>query len=179
MKRLHHHLLAASLLAGLGFSAFAQTQPPSAAAPAAQQSAHRGGHHAMDPARLQQRQARMQKRMQEQLDYFKFKLKITPAQEGAWSAWTAAIQPAPRPLQRLDRAEFRRLTTPERIDRMRALRSARQAQTDQRMDATKIFYSTLDAQQRQVFDRAGMRMLRGGHGKHGGQHGWREHQHRG
>ena len=179
MKRLHHHLLAASLLAGLGLSAFAQPAPASAPAPAAQQFEHRGGHHAMDPARMQQRHARMEKRMQERLDYFKFKLKITPAQEGAWNAWSTAIKPSARPMQRPDRAEFKRLSTPERIDRMRDLRNARQAEMDKRMDATKAFYATLNAEQRQVFDQAGLRMVRGGHGKHGGQRGGWGHHHRG
>jgi hypothetical protein len=176
MKRLHHHLLAASLLAGFGLSAFAQAPAPSTApAPASQHFAHRGAHHGMDPARMQQRHARMEKRMQERLDYFKFKLKVTAAQESAWNAWTSAIKPAARPVHRADRAEFKRLSTPERIDRLRARRDARQAEMDKRMDATKVFYATLNAEQKQVFDQAAMRMLRGGHGKHGN----RGHHHRG
>ena len=78
------------------------------------------------------------------------KLAITPAQEGAWSTWTAAIKPTPH--QRPDRAELQSLTTPERIDRMRALRAQRNAEMDRKMDATKVFYASLNGEQKKVFD---------------------------
>ena len=169
MKNFHKYLLTAGLLAGLGFSAIAQMPQGGAGGP-------------MDPARMQQRHARMEQRMQERLDYFKYKLKITPAQEGAWGAWTAAIKPSGNRMQRPDRAEIERLSTPERIDRMRALRATRQAEMDRRLDATKVFYATLNPDQKKLFDSESLRMLGGG--RHGGEHGGRggfggERHHRG
>jgi hypothetical protein len=165
------HLVAATLLAGLAASAaFAQTPPPAGQpGPAGQQFAHRG---MMDPARMQEHRARMEQRMAERMEFFKFKLKITPAQEGAWNAWTTAMKPPATPPQRPDRAELERLSTPERIDRIRALRAARQAEHDKRMDATKAFYATLNADQKKTFDAASLRMLQhrgGGRGGHGGR----------
>ena len=177
MIRLHKHLLTAGLLAGLAASAFAQAPAP-AGNPArtdAQQHMHRGAG-PMDPARMQERRARMEQRMAERMEFFKFKLKVTPAQEAAWNTWTTAMKPAANRPQRPDRAEFERLSTPERIDRMRAMRTTRQAEMDKKMDATKTFYTALNADQKKVFDAASLKMLQhrgGGRGGHGGGHHYR------
>jgi protein CpxP len=130
--------------------------------------------HRHDPAQMEQFRARMQERAAKRLGELKQKLAITPAQEGSWNTWTAALKPTAH--QRADRAEFERLTTPERIDRMRAQRAQRNADMDKRMDATKTFYGQLGAEQKKVFDAESMRFLgRGkggkGHGQgHGGRH---------
>jgi protein CpxP len=169
MKSLHRHLIAAALLGAVGLGAIAQTQTP----PAGDHRGHmmqgeRGRH---DPARMEEFRARMQERMAKRLGELKQKLQVTSAQEGAWTAWTTAM--APTKMQRPDRAEFARLTTPERIDRMRAHRAQRNADMDKRMDATKAFYATLSAEQKKTFDTEGMRFMRGGkrgmggHGRHG------------
>ena len=124
----------------------------------------------MDPARrLEMRQLRMERR----LAALKLKLNIGGAQEGAFNTWATALKPTAR-LQRPDRAEFERMTTPERIDRMRALRGARITEMDRRMEATNVFYGALNADQRKVFDGESMQMLRGGgkdRGGHGRHHG--------
>jgi periplasmic protein CpxP/Spy len=170
MKTLHRHLLTAGLLAGLGIAAVAQTQTPPAppAGAGAPQSMH-GGRHA-DPARMEQRRARIEQRIAKRMGELKQKLQITAAQEGAWSTWTATMKPTA--FQRPNRAEFASLATPARIDRMRALRTARNAEMDKRFDATKTFYAALSAEQQKVFDAASMRLLRGGRkGGHGRHHG--------
>lgn len=160
MKTLHRTLLAAGLVAALGAGAFAQAQ--TAAAPAEPAShGHAMRHHGpMDPAKMEQFRARMQERMAKRLGDLKQKLQITSAQEGAWTAWTGALQPTK--FQRPDRAAFRAMNTPERIDQMRALRAQRNADMDKRMDATKSFYSALSAEQKKVFDEQGLRFMRGG-----------------
>jgi len=162
MKPHRRHLLAAGLIAAAGFGAVVQAQTPPAG-PA--------GGHGRDPAKMEQFRAKMEQRVAQRLGELKQKLAITPAQEGAWNAWTAAIKPAAH--QRHDRAEFQSLTTPERIDRMRALRAQRNAEMDKRMDATKTFYATLGGEQKKVFDAESARFM-GGHGgghQHGGGHG--------
>jgi len=178
MTRIHKHLLTASLLAAMATAAFAQAPAPSASAGRGegQQFAHRYG--PQDPARMQERRARMEQHMAERLEFFKFKLKVTPAQEGAWNTWAGAMKPSANRPQRPDRAEFERMTTPERIDRMRALRAARQAENDRRMDATKTFYATLNADQKKTFDAASLKMLQHRGGGRGG-HGDGERHHRG
>jgi protein CpxP len=174
MKTLHRHLLTAAVLAGLGIGAIAQTQtPPPAQAGGPRMMQGHGGH---DAARSERFRAERQERMAKRLGVLKAQLKVTAAQEGAWSTWTGALQPTR--MQRPDRAEFQRLNTPERIDRMRAMRAARNAEMDKRFDATKTFYASLNPEQKAVFDAVGMRfagkgMGRGmGHGEgHGRHHG--------
>jgi len=161
MKSHRRHLLAAGLAAALGFGAAAQAQTPPADGP---------GMHRHDPAKMEQFRARMQERMAKRLGELKKKLAITPTQEGAWGAWAASLQPTPH--QRPDRAEIERLTTPERIDRMRALRAQRNADMDKRMDATKTFYAQLNGEQKKTFDGESLRFMGGGKGgHHGGHHG--------
>ena len=155
MKFAHKQLIAAGLLAGLGFAASAQA--PAAAAGAAP-APSREGRHNFNPAKMQEHFARHQAELKQ-------KLQITAVQEGAWNSFSSAIKPAPRP-QRMDRAAFAALSTPDRIDHMRALRGQRIAEMDRRADATKAFYATLSAEQKKVFDAQSFR--HGGRGGHGG-----------
>ena len=111
--------------------------------------------------------ADMAERIAKRQAELKQKLAITPAQEGAWTTWTSAMKP-PANLQRPNREEMAKLTTPERIDRMRQLRSVRMAEMDKRAEATKAFYATLNADQKKVFDAETARFGRGG--RHGGRH---------
>jgi len=107
--------------------------------------------------------------MAQRLADLKQKLQITPAQEGAWTAFTTALQPT-QPMQRPNRDEFAQLTTPERIDRMRQLRNQRMAEMDRRGDATKTFYAALTPAQQKVFDAQTLRGPWGQGEPRGGHH---------
>jgi len=174
-------LILASLLATTGVGAMAQgtdaapaALKPSASAPAAQNSRPHHGEHRMgrhDPAKMQAWMAKRQADM-------KAKLKITPAQEGAWTAFTAAMQPPARMMggerpMAAQRAELDTLTTPERIDKMKALRTQRMAEMnaemDKRSEATKAFYAALSPEQQKTFDVEHRAMdAHRGNGHHGG-----------
>ena len=167
-------LILVGIMASMGLAATAQTvapvQPAPSVAPA--QAAAKAGAHRHDPAKMQERMA---KRAAE----LKAKLAITPAQEGAWSAFTAAMKPpardaATRPDRAAQRAEFAKLTTPERIDKMRAMRAQRMtemnAAMDKRGEATKTFYAALNVDQKKVFDSQPMGHGGPRHGHHHGQH---------
>jgi len=120
------------------------------------------------------RMERMQKRMAERQAQLKDTLKITPAQEAAWNAFVARTAPEPRMARSQSREDWAKLTTPERLDKMQALKAERDAQMGKRIDATKSFYAALTAEQQKVFDtqrhggfqRAGMK----GHHGHSGHH---------
>ena len=165
------------VLAGLlaTASASAMAEGPTATAPAAQSSAAgpQSGHRMMgrnDPAAMQAWMAKRQAEMKAQL-------KITPAQEVAWTTFTAAMQPPARmmggePPMAGQRAELEKLTTPERIDKMKAMRVQRMtdmnAEMDKRGEATKAFYAALSPEQQKTFDAEHRKMGREGRGHHGG-----------
>lgn len=151
--------VAATLAAALTLPAFAQGPVPTqeamgATTATAAPQAHRHG------AMKERHQAHQAQRLAD----LKAKLQITPAQEAAWTTFTAALQPAERPAG-MDRQALQSLPTPERIDRMRALRAEHMAAMDRRGDATKAFYAQLSPTQQQAFD--AFRPHRGQHGQHG------------
>lgn len=123
--------------------------------------------------------ARMQKRMTQHLADLKTRLQITPAQESAWTEFANTVQSHKR-TQGMNRQDMAQLTTPERIDRMRALRAERAAEADRHGDATKALYAALTPAQQKTMDeqtlrhhRKGNRMGEGRHmgrGDHGGMH---------
>lgn len=170
--KFQHRLAATAVLAALALPALAQPAP--ATPPAASATAEKGDHRHSKAEHRERRQAHMAKRMAA----LKEQLKLTPAQESAWTTYTAALQPGER-TARLDRKDLDKLTTPERIDRMRALRAQHAAEADRRGEATKAFYAALTPEQQKTFDaqarhghrKAGMK----GHGehRHGHHHGKR------
>ena len=170
-----NRLVVAALLATAGESAMAQTAPaattsaPTAARQPDGPAGERMGHR--DPAKMQ---AMVTKRLAD----IKARLNITAAQEGAWTSFAAAMQPPahiggrPTPEQR---AEFDKLSAPERIDKMRALRTQRMGDRssamDKRGEAAKTLYAALSPEQQKLFDaelkKPGPHGGRGGPGHHG------------
>lgn len=160
-------LATTAMIAALAGPALAQTTPaaqPAVAATAAanaRQAAPAAADRADHRERHRAHQAQRMAALKEQL-------KLTSAQEPAWSTFTSALQPGER-RARLDRKEMDQLTTPERIDRMRALRAQRSAEADRRGEATKAFYAVLTPEQQKTFDAQARRQHphhrhhRGGH----------------
>jgi protein CpxP len=174
MKSVHKHLALAVCVAVLGLSANAQPAQPAVVAPgtAPAIAAPGPGQHPM----MQGHMAHMQQRAAQREAALKQILQITPAQEGAWSTWVASRRPSanmPPP----QRGEFAQLSTPQRIDRMRALRAARSAEMDRRGEATKAFYAALTPAQQKSFDALTASRGWGGHrmGGEGGRGGWGHH----
>lgn len=156
-------LVLAGLLATLGASAFAADAPPPP--PPSAHGAH--GAHGAHAGKAQHDPAKMQAHMQKRQAELKAKLKITAAQEAAWTSFTTSLQPPAAKGPRPDRAEFAKLTTPERIDKMQALRTERDAAMDKRGEATKTFYAALAPEQQKVFDANALHPM-DGPGDHGG-----------
>lgn len=151
---------AAALLALGGVSAGAAPAAGTAAA-AESGAAPAPRHQRMHGKHMNQEQ--WQKKRAERAEALRQKLQLTAAQQPAWDAFQQAMQPSRH--ARLDRADMRKLTTPERIDRMRALREQRAAEADRRGDAVKTFYAALTPEQQKVFDdqRMGPRQGHDGH----------------
>jgi len=165
-------LLCAGLLAAtVASGAFAQAPAASPAAPSAQgqsdaQPSAKGPHGREDRA---QRFEQMKQRHAQHLAALKEKLKLTPAQEGAWNTFADAQQspPAPPPGARMNRDEFAKLTTPQRLDLMEKRRTERSAMFTKRADATRAFYAGLTPEQQKTFDAESMRRM--GPDEHGGR----------
>ena len=172
MTRTPHGLLLAALLATSGTVALAQTPPAPAAGDAAPHHAagERRDHMKKDPAEMRQRMA---ERHEHRMAELKSQLKITSDQGAAWDTFAVAMKPPARPERPpMSRAEFDKLTTPERIDLMQKRRAERDQQMNQRADAVKAFYAQLTPEQQKTFD---------AQARHFGPHGgpldhWRDHQ---
>ena len=156
MKPVYKSLLIAAALGAAGFGALAQMGPKGDHP----EMMHMGSMHHGDPAK-------MAERINSHLSALKNKLHITASQEGAWSTFTSAMQPlAKMTALRPDRAELYKLTTPERIDKMKQLRlqnhEAMLTHMNQRDDAVKALYGALNADQKKVLDAEHARMEKGG-----------------
>lgn len=166
MKSIFKPVLIAGLLATAGFAAFSQAPGAGDCSALMGQGLRHQRMGKMDPARLQ---ARIDRRQAD----VKAQLKLTPAQQGAWTTYIAAIRPpADWAAKRAQQAELRKLPTPERIDKMKALRSQHMgdmsAAMDQRGKATKAFYATLTPEQQKTFDAIATRQR--GHSGRNGRH---------
>lgn len=174
-------LMAATLVAafvGVSATAIAQGTAQAPASPPVTQSASPEAPGQAEAQKRSQRHAermeRMQKKMAERQAKFKAELNLTPSQEPAWNAFLARTQPPARMERQGPREDWSKLTTPERLDKMQAMKTERDARMSQRTEAIKSFYAALNAEQRKVFDdkfrmgfqRAGMHHK----GHHGGHH---------
>ena len=165
MKSIRTTLIATALMVGLTGLALAQNTT----APADNARAGR-----MEKMREHKNEHKSERHTQH-LAELKSKLNLQASQEPAWNTFTQSMQ-HPARMARPERASFEKMTTPERLDMMQAMKVQRDAHMQQRADATKAFYATLSADQKQVFDQETTRMMKrsglhatkhqGGHGHH-------------
>ena len=172
MKSFFKPVLLAAALATAGFAAFSQVPGAGQDCMMGQSDMHGDMRHErmgkMDPAK-------MQARMDQRAAALKTQLKLTQAQEGAWTTFSTAMKPTGAMLaNRPDREQLAKLSTPERIDTMQALHSKRMTDMTsamtQRGEATKVFYAVLTPEQKKVFDASTTRHF-GRDGRMGGQRG--------
>lgn len=156
-----------ALLGTLALPVFAQPAAPAAGPGAATPRAQR----------MHDWQERREQHFAERAAQLKEALKLTPEQEPAWQDLMNAVQHKPQHAHLdMNPDDFAKLSTPERLDRMRALRSQHIAEMDQRDEAIKAFYAKLSPQQQKTFDAQFMphQGMMGPHDKspgRGGMHG--------
>lgn len=176
--------IAAAALALMAGSVFAQAAAPASAPRAAASEAPRMGPGGMHKDMHERRghfgrqgdAAAMQKRFDAHMAELKKALQLTPAQEGAWTEFTNAMRPPATPPQRPDREALEKLSTPQRLDQMQAMRKQHLEQMDKREAATRAFYTRLTPEQQKRFDAQTHRMMKDGKGHHG-ERGGRHHEH--
>ena len=150
MSKVHTPVAVALLAIACGFSTIAIAQSP--------------GHGMMHETKVD---AHRSKRHQKHLNEMKVFLQLQASQESAWNAFESVMKtPMKRPTHH-SMAEMEKLSTPERIDKMMALKAERDLEITKRMDASKTFYATLTPAQQKVFDTQTQKFLnRGPMGHH-------------
>jgi hypothetical protein len=142
-------------------------QPPSAPPQARGQYDGQRAHARPDPAQMAERRAQ----------HLRDTLQLRPDQDAALRAYVEASRPNfhrdERGGPRGERGEARAMTTPERLDRMRARMAEHQAAFERRAEATKRFYAQLSPAQQRAFDASGWMGGRHGRGGHDGRRGGR------
>ena len=93
------------------------------------------------------------------------KLKITPAQEGAWKTFTAKATPTAPP-NRPSRDEAAKLSAPQRMEQMLGMMKEHEARMTERLAAVKEFYAVLTPAQQAIFNEEFQHM------RHRGRHGF-------
>jgi hypothetical protein len=163
-----------AFVAGLGFNASAQMsgQPPQGMpggpGPMGMQAPMPGSRPMMNDAK---REAHRAERHQKHLEEMKVFLQLQASQEVAWNSFATVMKtPLKRPTPPAP-GEIEKMTTPERIDKMMAIKAERDAEVSKRMTATKTFYATLTPAQQKVFDTHTQKFLnRGPMGHQGKMH---------
>lgn len=116
---------------------------------------------------------RMGKRMEERQAQLKTALKLNANQEAAWNQYQQAMKPPAGANPTGGAADWSKLTTPQRLEKMQALHAERQQHMAQHVQATQQFYAALTPEQQKVFDS----MQNHGKGGREGHNGKREHRH--
>jgi hypothetical protein len=165
--------IAALSLGGATIGAQAQSQAPDAHPKAQLTKEQRQVKHAEFAAKREQMRAQRVAKLHDEL-------KITPAQENAWSAFVASMKPAQRAGDRQhgDRAALANLSAPERAQKMIERHKQRTVFMEQRLAALNSFYSVLSPDQKKMFDEKAARM-QSRFGRHGGHGGWQHGGQRG
>ena len=182
----HHALMlllgTASLLAQAQTTVSTPAMPVGPTSQGVHQGHQEGGQKAGHSGHMKERMhERMQARQAKHLQELKAKLQLAPTQDAAWTGFTGVLQARPAPHTSPGAGQdLAQLNTPERLERMKAMRTQHQSEMnafmDRRADATKALYAALNPEQQKVFDAETARMMktRGhghghGHGMHGGR----------
>jgi protein CpxP len=160
MNKFCKKLLIGATILGLGSSAFIANAQTNAGDRSGPERTSTGGHKWHGGAKsAEQMKEKMAKRQAELHD----KLKLNASQESAWNLFTAAITPTGTG-KRPDRAEWKNLSAPERMEKQLAMMKEREARMTSRLAATKTFYATLTPEQQKIFNENFMSGRRHGKG---------------
>jgi LTXXQ motif family protein len=147
MRPLTGHLAGASFALSAIAAAAAYAQPAAPDDPG-------GEHHRIE------RQVTVRHGGQDQAERLRTLLQLKPSQEGALSAYLAAVRPNydhQSIVEMSDRGDAK--TTPQRLTEMEARVAEQAAQGHARIEAARKFYDQLEPSQKKVFDELPMLMI--------------------
>lgn len=114
----------------------------------------------------------MEQRMKERADALKAELNLQAGQQAAWETFQAGMAPSQAHAKgqgRQHREGLKNMSTPERLDWMKAMKAKRDARMAQREQSIRDFYAQLDEGQQKIFD--AQFWMRPGRSDHHGKHG--------
>ncbi|MDB5949226.1 MAG: hypothetical protein JWR65_1081 [Massilia sp.] len=159
MNTIRKNIVIALAVLGMGSTAFAvqaQSTPPE-------------GRHA-NTMTQEQRAAKMSEHWAKRQARLHDALQLTGGQEAAWASYQAAIRPSGDMAKQFgDRAAWKSMSAPQRLDKMIAMSEQHLAKMKSTVGALNTFYSVLTPAQKKVFDEQSMGG--GHHGRHGGPRG--------
>jgi protein CpxP len=170
---LRKHTLVALAILGMGAATLPAQAQTSAAAGPATHATHAGEHgakhgkHGGPKLSPEQRRAKWAARAAARQQQLREALALTPAQQGAWTNYQAALAPQARGARpKLERAAPAATPAPERMAQRLQMAQQRVAAMQARLNATSTFYSVLSADQKKAFDAAATGPGRRGHAGH-------------
>ena len=143
MNRLHAKMIS-GFIAAAALSTAVHAAPPAPEQGGPGRVAMQGTHQERHGGDFKERMARRQAVLHD-------KLKLTGSQEAAWKTYVAAATP-PAPPARPDRAQWEKMSAPERMERMMTRMKEREGHMATHLAAMKTFYATLSPLQQQIFD---------------------------
>ncbi|MES2296309.1 MAG: Spy/CpxP family protein refolding chaperone [Pseudomonadota bacterium] len=103
-------------------------------------------------ARQEKMQAHMAEMFTHRMAMLHDKLKLSAAQEGAWTTYVAAITPAAGAMQHPDRAAIAAMPAPDRLEHALTATRTHITTMEGHLAALKTFYAVLTPEQKKVFD---------------------------
>jgi Spy/CpxP family protein refolding chaperone len=141
MNTIRKNVLIALTVLGMGTVALAAHAEDTTAAPAA------GRHgHVVNKEQMQAKMADMWAKRQAKLHDL---LKLTAAQEPAWTTYQGAIKPVPHTGEHTDLAS---LSAPDRLSKMIEMAKQHTTAMEGHLAALNTFYATLTSEQKAIFD---------------------------
>lgn len=95
---------------------------------------------------------RREQRHTAHLVQLKTALKLTSSQEAAWGAYAVRTAPLTHAHPQATSQDLAPLTTPERLDKLMAIKAERDAHLARHIDASRQLYAALTPEQQKVFD---------------------------
>ncbi len=102
--------------------------------------------------RAQDGQQRHENRQAQHLERMKNLLQLQPEQQAAWQAYVTSVHSHPRHMALVAKTDWQAMNTLQRLDAQAQMRQQHHADAEQRDQATRTFYNSLNAAQQKAFD---------------------------
>lgn len=138
---------AAVAVIGTAIAAPAAWAQPSAEAVAPAQQASQPEHRPGHPHQRHKAEHSAQR-----LERMKNLLQLQPEQQAAWDTYVASVHQHSKKMEQAHKADWKNMNTLQRLDAKAQMRKEHLATAEQRDQATRAFYNSLNSTQQKAFD---------------------------